>query len=86
MQALVPVRTETAVGYAAFRTAPREVVARWEIPEAVPAPVEAGQILGHLVLCEGEEVLGRYPLYASESVGKETLGHGFAKLLTLFLS
>jgi D-alanyl-D-alanine carboxypeptidase (penicillin-binding protein 5/6) len=85
MQALVPVRTESAVGYAAFRTAPREVAAQWEIPEEIPAPVEEGQVLGHLVLREGETELGRYPLYASEGIEKETVGHGFAKLLSLFL-
>jgi D-alanyl-D-alanine carboxypeptidase (penicillin-binding protein 5/6) len=85
MQALVPVRTESAVGYAALRTVPREAAAQWEIAEEVPAPIREGQVLGHLVLRDGEAALGRYPLYASEGVEKETVGHGLVKLLSFFL-
>ena len=48
------------------------VTTRVEVAEGVKAPVEAGQRLGTMTLCAGEEVLASVPLVAPNTVEKLT--------------
>ena len=58
-----------------------------ELPEAVCAPVEAGQMLGTLRLWEGETLAAELPLVAMNAVEKRTWGQVFTALLkrTVFI-
>ena len=52
-----------------------------ELPEAVDAPVRAGQELGRLTVRAGEEVLASVPLLAAEDVPRLTWSQAFLRLL-----
>ena len=45
-----------------------------ELPESVPAPVEAGQIVGHVAVVSGERTIARIPVVACETVPAKSLG------------
>ena len=45
-----------------------------ELPESVPAPVEAGQIVGHVAVVSGERAIARIPVVACETVPAKSLG------------
>lgn len=44
------------------------------LPESIKAPVEAGDVLGELVLSDGDKVIARLPLVSAESVRRLGLG------------
>ncbi len=54
----------------------------WEIvlPEGVKAPVEEGDAVGTLVVCEGDREVLRVPILAAETVEKLTFGAVFSDL------
>ncbi len=57
-----------------------------QVAETVPAPVNAGDQLGALVVKSGDDVLGEYPIVAGDSVGRMNWGDifvGFLKLMFL---
>ncbi len=57
-----------------------------QISDSVPAPVNAGDILGTLIVKSGETVLGEYPIVAGDSVGRMGWGNifvGFLKMMFL---
>ena len=56
-----------------------------DLPDAVPAPVEAGQSLGHLTVLVDGEKRGELPLVAGEAVEKLTLLQICQGLLTTLL-
>ena len=57
-----------------------------ELPEAVQAPVEAGQILGSLRIKAGEELLAELPLTAPEPVPRLSFGQIWLRLLQSLLA
>ena len=66
-------------------TAPN-VTKEVELAESVPAPVNTGDQLGTLIVKNGDEVLGEYPIIAGDSVGRMRWGDifvGFLKLMFL---
>ena len=52
-----------------------------ELPETVAAPIEKGQQLGTMTVCNGEEVLCRLPILAAEDVAKCTWREIFAEMV-----
>lgn len=63
------------------KTEAADLTQRTELPEAVEAPVAAGQRLGTLTVCSGEQVIKTIPLVAAEDVANLTWGEMFVKLL-----
>ena len=59
----------------------RELTMETELPSAVTAPVEAGQVLGQVTLRWGDRVLSQLPLTASESVERRSRGRIYRDLL-----
>ena len=59
----------------------RELTMETELPSAVTAPVEAGQVLGQVTLRWGDRVLSQLPLTAAESVERRSLGRVYRDLL-----
>jgi D-alanyl-D-alanine carboxypeptidase (penicillin-binding protein 5/6) len=57
------------------------VTARTELPEKLPAPVEAGQTVGELILEREGERLAVLPLTAAESVARLTWADLFEQLM-----
>jgi D-alanyl-D-alanine carboxypeptidase (penicillin-binding protein 5/6) len=56
-----------------------------ELPETLTAPVEKGQVIGTLTVTAGGEILGRYELKASDSVGRLRWTELFGRVLrTIF--
>lgn len=54
-----------------------------ELPDTVTAPIEKGQQLGSLTVCDGETVLCRLPILAAEDVAKCTWWEIFAEMAAL---
>lgn len=52
-----------------------------ELPESVPAPVEAGDKLGTLTLTSGGRTLAQLPLTASESAARLSAGGILLRML-----
>ena len=52
-----------------------------ELPESVPAPVHAGDVLGTLTVCAGDEILKEIPLLAAYDVPHVTWKQEFLRLL-----
>ena len=64
-----------------------EVTHQLKLCENVEAPVEAGQKLGEMVVCVGDEVLETIPVVADEAVARITVPGIFMRLLrSLFLA
>ena len=59
----------------------RELTMETELPSAVTAPVEAGQVLGQVTLRWGDRVLSQLPLTAAESVERRSRGRVYRDLL-----
>ena len=59
----------------------RELTMETELPSAVTAPVEAGQVLGQVTLRWGDRVLSQLPLTAAESVERRSRGRIYRDLL-----
>ena len=59
----------------------RELTLETELPSAVTAPVEAGQVLGQVTLRWGDRVLSQLPLTAAESVERRSRGRVYRDLL-----
>ena len=57
------------------------ITARTELPEALEAPVQAGQQLGELILEKEGERLASLPLTAGEEVARLTWADLFERLL-----
>lgn len=58
-----------------------------QITEKVPAPINAGDELGKLIVRSGDKVLGEYPIVAGDSIGRMNWGDIFVAFLKLmFLS
>ena len=53
-----------------------------DLPDEIPAPVEAGQTLGHLTVLVNGEKKGELPLVAQEGVEKLSLLQIYKGLLT----
>jgi len=63
------------------RNAAARVTQRVEIMETVQAPVTAGQMLGTLTICDGEEEIAVIPIVAGEDVAKITTGQMFERFM-----
>jgi D-alanyl-D-alanine carboxypeptidase (penicillin-binding protein 5/6) len=85
MRYLVPVQTPALIGYTAPKRGQREISVTWALPEILPAPIEKHQALGFCLLKENGAEIARYPLYAAETVEKESLAHGLMKLFAHFI-
>jgi D-alanyl-D-alanine carboxypeptidase (penicillin-binding protein 5/6) len=55
------------------------------LPESVEAPVEQGQALGTMAVCDGDTVLAEVPLLAAESVARVTWREMAGRLLRVAL-
>lgn len=54
---------------------------RIELPESIDAPVSEGDVLGKVVYYSGDTVIAETPIYASETVEKNTFFHVFGTIL-----
>ena len=57
-----------------------------ELEESVEAPVEKGQLLGHVTVSAGKEQIAEIPLTASEGIERMTFGRAFWLLIQSFFS
>ena len=81
--------SEVKVSYPAFeKTVPKgaegRVVGKMELPEAVEAPLAAGDTVGRVVYTLDGEALGAVPVTACEGVARLSFGTLFLRLLRAF--
>lgn len=81
MEGLVNVAPRGNTVTVAEKAALRELTMETELPSAVTAPVEAGQVLGQVTLRWGDRVLSQLPLTAAESVERRSRGRVYRDLL-----
>ena len=62
--------TYDSFGVVVEKSAGSKLEAAIELPEAIPAPVKAGDIIGRIEYSLNGEVLGEVPVRAAESVDK----------------
>jgi D-alanyl-D-alanine carboxypeptidase (penicillin-binding protein 5/6) len=56
-----------------------------EIPDQLRAPIRAGQTVGCVKYCLGEQILGRVDIIAKETVEKINFGGLFVRMLCYFI-
>ena len=79
--ASVPLETlPPAEGLVLLKTEREALAQTLELPEAIEAPVEAGQVLGRVVVTAGGRTLTEYPVQAAEAVPRMTYGLAFSRL------
>ena len=81
MEELVNVAPRGNTVTVAEKASLRELTMETELPSAVTAPVEAGQVLGQVTLRWGDRVLSQLPLTAAESVERRSRGRIYRDLL-----
>ena len=81
MEELVNVAPRGNTMTVAEKASLRELTMETELPSAVTAPVEAGQVLGQVTLRRGDRVLSQLPLTAAESVERRSRGRVYRDLL-----
>ena len=81
MEELVNVAPRGNTVTVAEKASLRELTMETELPSAVTAPVEAGQVLGQVTLRWGDRVLSQLPLTAAESVERRSRGRVYRDLL-----
>ena len=62
------------------------LTAQLELPQALAAPLEAGQQVGTVTVCSGETVLGSWPVTAATAVRPMTVRLGFERLLAALMA
>ena len=81
MEELVNVAPRGNTVTVAEKASLRELTMETELPSAVTAPVDAGQVLGQVTLRWGDRVLSQLPLTAAEGVERRSRGRVYRDLL-----
>ena len=77
----VKVVSEYRVGITVSKGKDKNITTSIELPQAVNAPVNAGQILGHVSIVQNGQVLGRINLLAAEGIAKGSWWREFKKVI-----
>ncbi len=84
MTGSVPLSAGTAAGVLTAVGGGEEVTASLELPESVPAPVTAGQVVGKIRVTRGEETVQEIPVTAAGDAEAITFLSAFRYLLRCF--
>ncbi len=81
VEATIAPTTDAPPSFVIEKSKKGEITQKVNLVEEVEAPVEQGQKLGSIEVLCGEEVLGEYPIVASQAVERLTFGRALLRML-----